>query len=506
MDNRLNMQHRIINFLGSSKFFSIILAFFLAQGVFFALSVKPSDVVVSEDSAVTRSGGVVPDGNRHLGAIYEFAQKPLAEGPFINNMSDDELWMGDLERFPSYLYYYIMGLIVKGPIALGASDDLVILIVRVAGLVLGLLSLIVLRKIAQEVKAGKVVANTTVLAFALTGSFAWLAPAENYDVMALLVFFLFLLASIKLFSRNDVSYVYPMAIWFFLGSITKYTYMPFMAILGLISVIVFVRNSRGLSQAWHHFVSWIKKLTKKKLIVAGSLLILLGSLGLFAERFGINLIEYGSLNPECSQVHEHEACLNFGVYERNYSRAAAIDSGRVDNFNFNPVEYAGLWLHRYYTSAYAYVGHIWIYSFWVPMYVGAALALIAVMLALVYSLRNKIRFIVNRQQKFILFTVLLFVSVQVLVNVGTYINYAGGAYAHQGRYLMAAIALAYILILMMFAKVYEHLYSKRKVFMIRFFVITSIILIITNSALPVFLVHADSPEWYSDWVRAIVGE
>src|SRR5690606_35189218 len=97
----------------SSKFIWFILGLFLLQGSFFALAVDPSYPEYHNDDNVTRGGGVVPDGNRHIAAINYFAERPALTAPFINDQADNQLWMGDLERFPSYFYYYLLSFPVR---------------------------------------------------------------------------------------------------------------------------------------------------------------------------------------------------------------------------------------------------------------------------------------------------------------------------------------------------------------------------------------------------------
>src|SRR5690606_34093786 len=150
--------------------FSVIMALFLLQGVLFTFVVTPSHQEFY-GSFVTRGGGVVPDGNRHIATMYYFAERPLLDGPFIDDMRDRDLWMGDLERFPSYLYQYVMSFPVRALMAVGASDGLIVVTIRLLSLLFGLIALVVFRKIAVEVGAGKSVANVAALSLTATGVF-----------------------------------------------------------------------------------------------------------------------------------------------------------------------------------------------------------------------------------------------------------------------------------------------------------------------------------------------
>ena len=96
-------------------------------------------------------GGVVPDGNRHIAAIYYFAEQPLLHGPIIRDMDSNAMWIGDLERFPSYLYYYLLSFPVRIAMMMGAPDAVNVLLIRLIGIVFGVIVLLTLRKIVHEI-------------------------------------------------------------------------------------------------------------------------------------------------------------------------------------------------------------------------------------------------------------------------------------------------------------------------------------------------------------------
>lgn len=492
------MLKKLLAFIRSPKFFAAVVVLFVLQGIFFAIAVNPSDIYVLDDGTVTRGGGVVPDGNRHIGAIYYYAQQPILNGPVISDMRDSDLWMGDLERFPSYLYYYLMSLVIRIPIALDASDIVNVMIIRLLGLVIGVLALIAFRKVISEITSNKVVVNVATLALAITGSFAWLAPAENYDILALLFFFLFMLSSLRLFTRQEPQQLYWMLLWGFIGSITKYTYLPFMGLFGLVALVLFVRNNGGVKRA---FVDVRQKITKlltsvNKLAVVILSVILIIAGALFVERIGVNIAQYQSVSPSCDSIHSHEACMNFGVYERDYNREQLVESSE-DTYIFDPVYFTGLWLFKYYTSMYAYVGHIWIEYFSPIMYTGLGIVLVGSILMTIYLKRQRIKIFDSLTTKYSLFVVAVLVISQYIYNALSFIKIGGVAYATQGRYLLPAIGFIYLLLLIVAAKFYRSLPATKKKRAAYLLVALAVIAIITNSAIPTFILHATSPEWFS---------
>lgn len=495
----------------SSKFFTVILALFIVQGVLFAVIVDPSDIERQPDGAVARGGGVVPDGNRHIGAIYYYAQQPLTAGPIINDMDGRDLWMGDLERFPSYLYYYLLSIPTRAALAVGAPDAAIVMLIRLVGLGFGVIALWTLRRLALELKSGVVAANLATLAMAVTGAFVWLAPAENYDVLGLTLWLLFLLASVRLFLRKDARYIYWMVLWFCLVGIAKYTYIPFAAVAGVAAYWLYLRET-GYKNAWRtikqQWRNWRKELTKYQ--VAGLAVIMVVAGMMFVERIGGNLLFYRSFNPSCTQIHTFDACMKFGVFERNYTRANVYDrqleSGEVEPITYNPVSYTGFWLNRYYSSMYGYVGHIWIYEFWSLMYAGMALALAAIVTLVIYLKKRRILLLQTLAEKYIFAVIMLLVVLQYVFNLRTFINFGGElyAYAHQGRYLLSAIGLIYILLAMVAVRAVRAMSHRTQQWVILVLLIIGCIMLLTNSALVSFFVHATSLEWYNPAVHIYV--
>lgn len=506
-----NLARRLTTFLRSNTFFWVIIGGFILQCLLFAVVVSPSTVETHADGQITRGGGVVPDGNRHIAAIYYFADQPLLDGPIIRDMDSNAMWIGDLERFPSYFYYYLLSFPVRIAMMMGAPDALNVLLIRLIGIVFGVIVLLTLRKIVREIGLGRVSANIIMLAMAATGAFAWLTPAENYDILGLMFWLLFLLTSLRLFIRRDAKYLYWMALWFCLVSISKYTYIPFAGLSGLVAFWLYARRlgyQNTVATIKMQARNWAKQL--KKYQIAGLVILLLVPAVLFAERIGGNLLFYRSFSPSCTQIHSLDDCMKFGVFARNYTRAQEYDrqleAGEVERTTYNPVTYTGFWLNRYYSSMYGYVGHIWIYEFWPVMYAGM-IGLVAAAAALfVYLKRRRIRVLQSAAEKYIAGVVVLLVVAQYVFNVRTFVTFGGEmyAYAHQGRYLLSAIGLIYILLLLVAYRAVAAMQRKTRRVVVPILVAIGLFAFVTNCALVSFFVHADTAEWYSDIGRQIV--
>ena len=491
--------------VGSRRFWLFVVGLFIAQAVLFAFLVPTSQQKIRADGYVTRTAGVVPDGHRHIGAMYYYAEQPLLTGPFISDMDERDLWMGDLVRFPSYLYQYLMSFPVRVLSAVGLSDQTIVMTIRLLGVLIGLAALVVFRKIALEVKAGRVVANLAALSLALTGSFVYLSPAENYDIMALALFFGFLLASIRLFTRNNWLYLYWMLVIFLFLGITKYTYIPFAGLVGLAAVALAIRQ-QGWREARQYAVKqWrgaTQTINRWKLI--GLVILALVGGGLFVERIGVNLATYRSFNPNCKIIHSHQGCMRFGVYARNYNRSLEVDAEPAGAFKFQPLDYASQWIARYFSSMYMYLGHIWIYDVTRLYSIVSAASLLVVLLATSYAKLRRVKLLPDKGQKLLLATAVLTIVAQIGFNLNTVLNYHGSLYAHQGRYLMAAAGLLYIVILLVLARSLGALPAARQPQARLALAVFGGLVLLAMSPLLSYWLHAWSADWYSlpvrDWL------
>lgn len=503
----MKWHHKLASILRSPNFFRVTLLIFLVQGTFFALAVNPSLQSTREGSTyLDRSVGLVPDGNRHMAAIYHFASQPIVNGPFIQDMTDAELMMGDVVRFPSYLYYYLMSFPVRAAVALDMSDLAIIYLVRFIGLGFGVMALVVFCRIIQEVRAGPAIANLATFALATTGAFAYFAPAENYDMLALLLWFCVVLASFRLVQRRDPVQLYWIVVISLFLSVTKYTYLPFAGVAVLVALVLYVRDSKGIGAAWSHtktqFAKHWRQLARWR---QGALIaLLLVGAGLFVERIGVNLVQYQSVSPNCAKVHSRESCMNFSVYKRNVNRIDAVAAGETWTKDFHAVGYTGAWLQRYYPTMYYYMGHIWVYDIWIMLWVSLGVVLTLVISALIYLIVKRRAVLRSRAEWLLLGIIGLITAGQYGYNVMIFLKYSGQLYGHQGRYLLPMIGFLYVIMLLIVARAYYTLPQQYQKVAVIGLIIIGIGAAIINGALLNFFVHASTPDWYSELGKWLV--
>lgn len=115
---------------------------FLVIGAF--LSVAVHMPVVDGMGNVPYAGTIAPDEGRHIANILFYAGRSWTAGPIITDAAPQLLTMGEIERFPSYFYYYLMSFPVKPLVNLEAPYTVIVVMLRAVNVVLGALGLVVL--------------------------------------------------------------------------------------------------------------------------------------------------------------------------------------------------------------------------------------------------------------------------------------------------------------------------------------------------------------------------
>src|SRR6185312_83266 len=100
------------------------------------------------------------------------------------------------------------------------------------------------------------------------------------------------------------------------ASLVKYAYLPIALGLGGIMLWQLWKARKQRSELSADFLASIKALPRWQLVGIGMLFIL--SAGLFAERYGINMVKYHTPNPDCAQVLSVSSCLQYSPWARDY--------------------------------------------------------------------------------------------------------------------------------------------------------------------------------------------
>ena len=498
---------RLITTCADRRFFLITIGLFVISGLIFVVTVNTPSVI-SHDGPVTEyASTVAPDEHRHIGNIFYFAQRSLLSGPIISDIGDKgHLWMGEIERFPSYLYLYLMSFPAKLFMALGASDQVSIIMLRIITLAIGVYGLTVFRKLLYEAKTPLWIANLTTLMLSQTGVYVWLSAAVNYDIPSLCLFLLMLLFLVRFIKDHPKNFYYAL-IMFFLVSITKYTYLPFGAMAILLAVLYKTEFKPSLFKDTlkNIFLSYPKIVSKAGIILS---LIIIVSGGLFSERILANLIQYKSVNPVCSKVHTVNECKNFTVFDRNYNREQEIQTKKDANQPATPsanelAVYPISWIIKYAKSIYFYRAEAAVSA------IATSTLIIGFLVGLIFitSIFTAKKPILNsRLQKYLISVSLLTLIAIFIFNLRSYIHF-DAFYAHQGRYLLSVIGFGYLIGIYGLNATVKKLLQNRQIGRVILILISLIILvfIILHNPLVSYFTYANENVWYADWFLKSIG-
>jgi hypothetical protein len=287
----------------------------------------------------------------HYGAIQVFSGRWL---PFVASQPLDSGIIGDITRNPSTLYYWLMSYPYRLFDALFTTDMALIIGLRLinVGLVLG--GILLFRKLFLEWKLPNRVVNVALLIFVVTPIVSFLSAHINYDNLLFLFTPLVLLYASRI-ARSDkqlFANVGLLVLTTLLALATKQTFLPVALVVWLYvtTVLIFRHKKQLLAQLYVSF-----KMTQKGIgfwlaIVAIALLSVIA-----VERYGVNLIRYQAIQPQCEEVQPIAFCEQFGPWYRNnvinvINRPAEPPYG-------NPLSFSQYWVARMYRGYFANFSH-----------------------------------------------------------------------------------------------------------------------------------------------------
>lgn len=289
----------------SDKLFVAILILFAAQAI---------------HVAVTSAYPLAFDEKYHFALVQHYSQHI---SPIIAHQPPELAVMGDATRLGSYLSHYLLSFILRIAQIFTTDTSTHVVVLRLINIGFVVTSLVLLRKFIVEVTGSKMPANGALALYAILPITSFLAAHINYDNLLFLCFASFLVVGYKLTrqitekkeinSRLFLLYVSIIGA----GTLVKFTFLPVAAVgfLGIVGLIVWSKAKLGISGPF-------------KIGTVAALIVCLGVTGLAVERYGGNIMGYGTPVPDCSQVQSLETCLQYDPWARNYryKQAAASDT------------------------------------------------------------------------------------------------------------------------------------------------------------------------------------
>ena len=416
---------RIHGALKSRRFFWFILVFFLLESLWIALSAAYPQAF---------------DEDFHFGIIKLYSHHWL---PFLTSQPAGADEFGAVFRDPSYLYHYLMSFPYRIVAHFAHTQMTQVIILRVINVGLAALGLILFRRVLLRVKLSQALTNVSLLLFVLIPIVPQLAGQINYDNMLFpLVAWTFLLtirAIDELVAKRPSIRTWMILLTVcLLSSLVKYEFLPIALATVLFLVYMTFKNFKGswrlLRQQLGH--SWRAQKVWQQIILVLALVI---GLGLFAQRDGINLVRYHTLEPDCRAVLNVKSCSSYSPWNASYKWHLKVveKASSGDPFHFvNPLAYTATWFYwLWYRLFFAINGPSSGFRNYPPLPLPAiAAALISLFGVVVVFLRRKIL----KTNPYLLFFALVIVFYMLALWLEGYLQYR---YTHvlvlmNGRYLL----------------------------------------------------------------------
>lgn len=326
---------RTYQILNSEKFFWFVIGLFIFQAVWIVFSAL---YPMAFDEAY----------HFNLTRVYAEGWLPLlTERP-------EGLGFNAVTRYPSYLFHYLMSFPYRAVAFFTVSEFAQVVWLRLINVAFFTGSLIIFRKIFIRAGLSRALAHIGILLFSLIPIVPLLAAHINYDnLLILLVAWMLLLAQtiIRKLQHQEIALKQLLIITIvgLTSTVVKYAVLPillvifgFIFIYGIYRLKALPKNdlSAQIKAGWDKF-SFGAKVTLPLFLVLTS--------GLFIERYGVNIVQYGSLVPACDQVLSEEQCMEFGPYERNQAYQARRDPNfQPDRIMHARTWFSGMWYRTFF--------------------------------------------------------------------------------------------------------------------------------------------------------------
>lgn len=288
------------------------------------------------------------DESFHFGLIKLYTHHL---NPFLTSQPAGGDVFGSVARNPSYLYHYLMSFPLRLISLFTHVTIQQVVALRVIDICFGVMSLVLLKKLAIRFGASSAMANLAVLALAITPTFYDVSGQINYDNMLIpltLLTVIWTLDLIKTVRQGQVSFsrLGLLLSLLLLTSLVKFAFLPIMAVVGIyVTGLLIMQSLRRHNLKWTVcWRSWATVLTVVGVLVSGTLWI---------QRYGVNLVDYHTPVPQCNAVLSVSACSNYAPWYRNYKLHQTYAQHPIHGLELGT--FTRLWLRAMYDGVYSIV-------------------------------------------------------------------------------------------------------------------------------------------------------
>lgn len=318
------LSQKLTKILGSRGFYLAVLGFFVFEALWVACS-SLYPMAFDEDF--------------HLGIIRLYADNFW---PVLPEDAGSSGVFGAVARDPSFLFHWLMNFPYRLIGVFTDSQTATVIILRFINIALFTYALVLFYRFTRQMGRSAAFSNVALLLFVLIPVVPLVAGQINYDnLLMVLVAWTFILVA-KLYRsfkehQIDARAAVALVLVCLYASLVKYAFLPIAAMAALFclaAAIAFFKKRQVLVKATRRAYRSLGTGMK-----AGLAVLFIVGLGMFAQRYVVNTVRYGTPLPDCGAVLSVEQCVNYGPWGRDYSNAQS--KGAVDG---NPLSYTVTWL------------------------------------------------------------------------------------------------------------------------------------------------------------------
>lgn len=269
---------------------------------------------------------LVYDEAYHIGIIDVYSHQWL---PFVQSQAENTASLGDITRYGSYLYHYLMSFPYRIFMGVGLDQPTTIILLRIINVGIFVSVMYWMRNLLRAIGFSRPITQLSVFIVTLLPIFPYLGATVNYDSLFLLSTAIFLTLVVR-FLKSKTPSSMDLIILIIIGclsSVTKYTFLPIFAISSVVIVISLIRRREYFTKLVRSSANPVKVRPSWKMI--GTCMLLVVSIGLFVERYGTNIVAYHQPEPSCTTIHSVDFCRQWGPWGNSYKQQQA---------NINPEE------------------------------------------------------------------------------------------------------------------------------------------------------------------------
>ncbi len=248
---------RIGEYMGSKKFYRLVLGIFIFEAVWIAVSAAYPQAF---------------DENFHFGMIKVYSHYWL---PFLTSQPPHADAYGAVTRDPSYLYHYLMSFPYRLIELLTRNQLTQVIILRFINVGLFAWGIVLFRKVLLRVGTNTALTNLILMLFVLIPIVPQLAAQINYDNLLIPLTAAMILLGFRIMDEIRAKKISSWSIGMLIGfgllvSLVKYAFLPIFAGIVVFLAIVVIRNYRhNLAQFFKQLLnSWKTQTRPAKFVLA----------------------------------------------------------------------------------------------------------------------------------------------------------------------------------------------------------------------------------------------